>query len=392
MKFPNFLLNTKYCLSLALAGSLLTSPLSTLAAPYTLADLEFLTVEKNVEEFFQHYLDIRPAERKERWKELVQTMSIEWLNRLMREKNLERATLKEINKRSELYPFRDDEHFIFKKNQYLQLYFDDCFQKQDPKQAKSCNEDLRFSLSLSIRDSEWAYQFLKKHQKRLGPDELLSLFQIIFKSSDAMVFCQKADLAQWAIKKISEDKVRNTKKAERVENYISKSCAVKMYEVSKEQLFEGKRLNRLDLYEYFKSMNLIQKPDEQLFFIIFTLDSPEIGDTLNLAWNFIQSLAENYPLRMQMMERMKKLKTLPGETVFQGPSYDRHMAIIKLFKANFPEYLDYYAENCLKTLNGPSEGLPVVKSCHEFLQLKEIDSKWREQYQGLKKSVEGLKK
>lgn len=388
MKFTNFLLNRKNYLSLALVTTLLGTPNLALAAPYTLADLEFLTVEKNVDEFFLHYLDIRPAERKERWKELVQTMSIEWINRLMREKNLERANLKEINRRSELYPFRNDEHFLFKKNQYLQQYFDDCFQKRE----KYCLEDLRFSLNLNIKDSEWAYQFLKKHQKFLGQEELFKLFTIIYKSSDAMVFCQKADLSQWAIKKISEDKAKNQKSNERIENYVGKSCALKMYEATKDQLFEAKRMNRLDLYEYFKSHNFIQKDDEELFFITFTLDSPEIGDTLNRAWNFIQTLAENYPKRMALMERIKKLKTLPGETVFQGPTYDRHKAIIKLFKANFPEYLDFYAESCLKTLNGGSEGLPVVKSCHEFLQLNDIDAKWREQYRGLKKSVEGTKK
>lgn len=388
MKFSNFYHYRKTYLSLTLAISMACAPATLLAASYSMADLEFLTVEKNVDEFFQHYLDIRPSERKERWKELVQTMSIEWINRLMREKNYARTTLREINKRSDLYPFRDDEHFLFKKNQFLNQYFDQCFQKKET----NCTEDLRHSLSLAIKDSEWAYQFIKKHQKSLAPEELYKLFSIIYKSSDAMVFCQKTDLSQWVIKKISEDKARNIKKAESLESYISKSCSVKMYEATKEQLFEGRRLYRLDLYEYFKSYKLIQKSDEELFYIIFTLDSPEIGDTLNLAWSFIQTLAEDYPKRMLLLERLKKLKTLPGETVFQGPGYDRHLAIIKLFKTNFPEYLDLYAENCLKSLNEANTGQPIVKSCHEFLKIKDIDQKWRDQYQNLRKSVEGIKK
>ncbi|MBF0207252.1 MAG: hypothetical protein HQK53_10225 [Oligoflexia bacterium] len=45
---------------------------------YTLSDLEILGEEKNYLEFFQHAQDLRPVERGQRWKELVEQMALSY--------------------------------------------------------------------------------------------------------------------------------------------------------------------------------------------------------------------------------------------------------------------------------------------------------------------------
>lgn len=84
------------------------------------------------------------------------------------------------------------------------------------------------------------------------------------------------------------------------------------------------------------------------------------------------------------------MPTLPGIAVFKNPNYERHQAILELFKKNFPEYIDTYATNCLKLLNGDNPQNKVT-ACHEFFSYKDLDQKWKRSYLKLKSDVEGTR-
>ncbi|MFP5459502.1 MAG: hypothetical protein ACLGG7_12270, partial [Bacteriovoracia bacterium] len=53
------------------------------AQGYTMGDLEALEKERSYSEFFSHALDIRPSERTEYWKTMVQNMGESYLKLLL---------------------------------------------------------------------------------------------------------------------------------------------------------------------------------------------------------------------------------------------------------------------------------------------------------------------
>jgi uncharacterized protein YcaQ len=64
----------KFIFALTIAALSLTLSLESKAAAYSMVDLEALEKEQSFGEFFAHALDIRPSERNDYWKTMVQNM------------------------------------------------------------------------------------------------------------------------------------------------------------------------------------------------------------------------------------------------------------------------------------------------------------------------------
>lgn len=352
--------------------------------PYTLLDLEVLESEKNTEEFFKHYREIRPSERQKRWREITQNMGILWIQNSIKEKKFSREHFQLLEERTKGSPFAEDEHFQHYKRQYLTHYFDSCFENKHA----HCHEHLEKALMNTILESEWSYQFVTKHLNLLKTNELKILIKSVLQSSDGEIYCGKLSFFTPLLNLYIEEKVHQDELQKNItKELITSNCRKKLKEQIQSHLFEIPRYKRLDAFLFLDELKLLSPETKEIFYVIYTLDIAEIGDTLNLAWNFVQSLGENYQKRKKILEKLLKLKTLPGETIFKTPDYDRHQAIIKLFKKNFPEYLDHYASSCLKFLNGGNSEQKVL-NCHEFFTTNEIEQKWKDSYLKLKNSIE----
>lgn len=367
-----------------------TMPLKNLRGqvrPYSLSDLAVLESEKDTEEFFKHYRDIRPSERQKVWREMTLNMGVIWVEKLIVDKKFGQKDFDLLHERSKTPPFQEDELFQFTKRKYLSLYFAKCFEMPE----KACSNNLNLALATTQLESQWSYDLLTKHLNKLNVDQVRTLNKNILQSSDALIFCGKKDffaplLRQYVEAKITENDLQKNLTL----SLVTKSCRLKIKEYQAQILQLSPRDKRLDSFLFLEELGNIGPKEREIFYVTYALDNAEIGDTFNLAWNFIQGLAENYKKRDELLTELNKLPNLPGETVFKNPNYERHSAIIHLFKKNFPEYLDNYAQSCLKHLNGEKiSGNP--KACHEFFSFKGLDPKWKNSYLKLKTDIEGTK-
>ncbi len=364
-------------------------------AGYDMSDLDALVREKNPKEFFEHYMDIRPSERKEAWKTLVSQMANFWLTEITTKNEFTHENFLLVKARSETFPLNENEAFFFKKNQFMLTYFKSCF--QDKKNQNQCGEDFTLLLnsykSLKINiDSEWAYQILKSdiraHLKSPTKKELL---RGIFTSSDALIFCEKPEVFRSFMDYRIEE--NSTESKTQLEQILSKSCLKKMAQSFKKEMYTGPSHKRSDYFEFFKKNALLTSDDIELYYIVHLIDNPEIGDILNLAWSFMETLGENYKKRQEILNQIKTLKLILGDSLFQNAKLDRNQTILKLTSLQFPEYFDYYAETCFKILNGEEiELVKPPKACHEFFKISQASSKYQDQYLALKKKVEGNRK
>ena len=357
---------------------------------YTMTDLVVLESEKNTDEFFKHYLDIRPSERQKQWREITQNIGVIWIERLISDKKFDRETFNLVEERSKTYPFLDDELFQFTKRKYLTPYFKKCFDQLNPTEKK-CTDDLDRTLLTTLLESEWSYGILTAHLNKLTPAQVKKLNTVILQSPDALIFCGKKDYFQVLLRQYIEDKLsENLVLKNQNLSLISRACRLKIKNYQSEALNNSPSYKRLDSFLFLEELGNITEKERELFYISYILDNAEIGDTLNLAWNFVQSLSENYKKRENLLKEIKSLPTLPGLGVFKNPNYERNAAIIELFNKNFPEYIDTYATNCLKLLNGDKLD-NKVSACHEFFSYRKLDQKWKNGYLKLKSSVEGTK-
>ncbi len=353
---------------------------------YTLTDLLALESEKNTEEFFLHYRDLRPSERQKQWREITLNMGNIWLTKLVDGKKYDRGTFQVLEERSDLFPFKDDELFQFNKRKYLTGYFDNCYLRNSP----LCSEDLAKSLKSTTLESEWSFNFLIKHLRNLKIGEIQILNKNIINSSDAIIFCQKKEFLNPILQQYIEEKLNVHIDGQNSKLSLSKSCQLKLKPFFTDFMLTGPRQKRLDAFMFLEENKLISSNERELFYVSYVLENAEIGETLNLAWNFIQSLSENYNKRKEILNEISKQSKLPGQTIFRTPNYEKHTAIISLMNKSFPEYIDLYADTCLKSLKG--ELLPPkVSSCHEFFSYKNLDTKWKNSYLELKRKIEGSK-
>lgn len=370
-----------------LLGVIPIENLSGQVRPYGLTDLAVLESEKDTEEFFKHYRDIRPSERQKQWREMTLNMGVLWIEKLLADKKFEQKDFELLHERSKTYPFQEDELFQFTKRKYLTLYFAKCFEGN----RKSCSHDLNRSLAATQLESQWSYDLLTKHLNKLEIDQVRILNKNILQSPDALIFCGKKDFFAPLLRQYVQDKVTENDLQKNLNlSLVTKSCRLRMKEYQAKLLQLSPRDKRLDTFLFLEELGNIDSKEREIFYISYALDNAEIGDTLNLAWNFIQGLAENYKKRDELLIELNKLPNLPGETVFKNPNYERHSAIINLFKKNFPEYLDAYAKSCLKHLNGEKTS-SNPKACHEFFSFKGLEPKWKNDYLKLKTDVEGTK-
>lgn len=375
LSFSNLLLN-------------LTLPTPSIAQSrlYTMADLLALENEKNTTEFFLHYRDIRPSERKTQWQEITINMGTIWIEELIAKRQLTQSTFSSIEERGQSFPFASNELFQFAKRRYLTIYFDECFKKS----ANNCTEDLSKSLSSTQLESEWSYNLINKHLSQLSTAQLQVLNGNILKSSDALIFCNKKDFIPALIRQSIEEKAKENPVSQNLSSNLSSACKLKLKPHLTNYLISGPRDKKLDTYLLLEEIKSITNEDRELFYISYVLDNAEVGETLNLAWNFIQSLGENYSKRQEILKQLQKRDKLPGGIILKDPNQEKHLAILNLFNKNFPEYIDLYATSCLGLLKGENTRTQV-SHCHEFFGYTDLSAKWKESYYKLKKQIEGSK-
>lgn len=388
---------------------------------YDLKDLEVLEREHNFEEFLLHVNDIRPSERGKHWKEMFQVMAMGLIEYKIKTRDFTLATYREIEQIGRSSAMNNDQFFQLKRSIYAKKFFSECF-NQIPKINESSPESLTDSIknksSKTLCESELSsFWYYSKKDPDIGLDLATILesnhstlktwpfYEVAVRDSIAEFYCKKPEIQRAIINKLyaesSSDEFGGNYKS-LVNRIVPETCFLQLLGPLKESLSSSKSsgLNKEMALNILGAKQKLSKDEEDLYSILFLLDGPIVGDKMNIAWNKVEALSENYQKRLKILAQIEKLPLIPDK-IFKDPNQPRHKTIINLFAKNFPEYLNYYGMTCIKYLNHQaSESLNVSSSfqCHEFLKAaastlknnKGFGAPWisdsiNRQYSGLKK-------
>lgn len=350
---------------------------------YDIKDLEVLEREKNFEEFLLHVNDIRPSERDRHWKEMFQSMSMGLVDYKIKTKDFSQNAYRQIEQIGRSSAMRNDEFFQLKRSIYAKKYFTECFKKaslitetvKKDQEKNLCETEISSFWYFSKKDPDLGIDLAAILESNESSVKLWSFYSPAIKDSIANFYCQKPEVQRAVIKKLYEESSNSEfdgNYKSMVDRVISPKCFNEIAGLLKDSLASTKT-NGLDkemALNILEAKGKLTKDELDLYAILYLLDGPVVGDKMNIAWNKVEALGENFQKRQKLLDEIKKLPLIPDK-IFKDPNLPRHKAIINLFARNFPEYLNYYGSTCVKYISNSSETpLNVTSSyqCSEFLK------------------------
>jgi hypothetical protein len=375
LRSPLLLLFT-YSINSALAGP----------AYYNLKDLEVLEHERNFEEFLLHSSDIRPSERDRHWKEMLQNMAMGLVDYKIKTKDFSLTAFRQIEELGRSSALMNDEFFQLKRSIYAKKYFTDCFKRltqlTDPAKKDHdknlCETELSSFWYFSKKDPDLGLDLAAIIETNDSSLKLWPFYSVAVKDSIANFYCKKGPIQQAVMKKLYEETFGpefdgNYKLL--VERIVPDKCFDELVPNLKAGLASTltSGLDKELAMSLLEAKGKLTKDELDLYAILYLLDGPVVGDKMNIAWKKVEDLGENFTKRKSLLSQIEKLPLIPDK-IFKDPNLPRHKAIINLFAANFPEYLNYYGSTCIKYINNSSEEPLNVSSsiqCREFLKAAE---------------------
>ena len=383
--------------------------LSFAANLYSLKDLQVLDQEKNFEEFLMHVNDIRPSERQKLWKDMYQSMAIELVDYKTRTKDFSMEAYKKVEEIGRSSVLFNDEFFQLKRSIYAKTFFKQCYhqasEKKDleqTKEIKTCDAEMSSYWYFSKKDPDIGLEFAKLIERYPSKLQTWPYYQRAINDSIANLYCERPIIHRAVIKKLTEESF-DSEFDGNYKNLIKRFVPDKCFQKIIPSLRLGLQSTLTNGLQKEMAMNLLSasgnltKEEEELYAVLYMLDGPVVGDKMNLAWKKIEDLSLQYTKRVKILAQIKSLPLIPDK-IFKDPSLPRNKAIINLFAKNFPEYLNFYGESCVKYLQNIDEFSGNIASrlqCNEFLKTaselkKSENTDWvndsvRRSYSGLKR-------
>jgi len=369
---------------LALAPSLLAQNL------YSIADLEVLSKGKSYEEFFAHARDVIPTQRTKYWTEMVSNMAIDFVDEKRELRQYNEQVYKKINELGLWPELKRDEFYQIKRNSYALSYFSNCLAK---KEKKKCRTQMNSFWKTANKDLETSFQMAQIHYGFFPGENTMAFLRPILTQNEDQFYCGKDLVKEIFIRHLQLDNI-HLKEAKQREAYlntlISKSCWNKMVVELKTSLTQGPTLQGRSLFLALDINQNLDPIEYHEWMVRYFLEGPDAGDLLNLSWNALKYLGENFNLREKVQSQLMKRDPLPGH-LLETLDQTRSQAMAFYLQETFPEYLSGYVKTCLNFLEGRGSfpyGNPTP-ACHSFFRTTEkgtkklkdlISSNWRTRY------------
>lgn len=355
---------------------------------YTLADLEILEKERAYPEFFKHAFDIRPSERSEYWKKMMENMGEGHLRALTQKTRLDHSDfvlMERLMGHSVLAQF---EFFRQRRQEVALKWFQQCF-KEDATASSPCWQDLLSFWEKDRQEIDLAPRLLMtvgpylptskpddQDSRQRARAEISEIFILapMLKDSVAGSQCQKPEIRQvvWTeARRLWGTTLREQDYQAGLNSLAHASCWQSISQWARTLLMNGASIEELNMtYQLLTHLGTITPQERDIYLVSYALGTPARGDLFNLAWNRIQELGQRPTERDLVLARLKSWRPLPGH-IFGDLDLAKRRAIGRHMKQNFPEYLDYYARTCIDFYGGKQrfpDGNPAL-SCREMFDL-----------------------
>lgn len=359
-------------LSLLLGLLFITFSLQANTLLYSKADLEILQSQKSYNEFFKHAKDIVPTQRDRSWYEMLSDMGTNWLDDLRRKERFKEEDFQKVEKIAAWPEFKRDEFFQVKREAYVLGYFNSCLGQG---LALKCKKQMESFWKTSRKEAETGYQLMLLHLGFFPKGDSFPFIEKLVKQDLSKFYCDKPNIQkvftkylidqnlEIALDESSEKRLQVTTK-----EMAHKECWDLITPYLKTTLFLEDRPNT-HLFTVLHHLKALSPIEESYWLTHYYLTEPEEGPLLNLAWNNLEELSQNYALRGHIFKKLTQMDPLPGkvfahENALKRKVFTQHMA------KNFPEYIAHYSKKCVNYLTGKEvfpRGNPTMQ-CNELFE------------------------
>jgi hypothetical protein len=360
---------TRFGLLFALLFCLNTNPSW---AKYTLPDLEVLTQEGNYDEFFAHALDIRPSERQDAWKGMLSKMADGYGRQILARTDITKAL---YNKSESLFAWpamRADDVFKLHRQEIGLRYLKVCLKQSEP-----CWKELKAFWEADKSDPEVAFklaQMTVSYPEK--PMTSWTFLEIALKSPLSEFYCKNDFVLEAVWGKLEIDYIRLGTKGDflkKIDESIHPDCLISLNQWTLKKLNKPDKSSDRELaYQILHAQGKTNPAVTDFFYTVYLLENPSQGELFNYAWNRLTELSKSIDRREEVLKRMKTLDPLPDE-LFSSLDEIKKRAVLTHFKTKFPEYLYYYADQCILFYGGKTafpQGNPTIK-CQNFMEAEE---------------------
>lgn len=357
---------------------------------YTLSDLEVLVGEENTKEFFEHAHDIRPSERQEAWKTMVSKMGDVYSRKILEKSEIEPQDFRNTEKLFEMSALKTDGIFKVRRGEIGLRYLKTCLKAETP-----CWNDLKAFWEKDKTDADTAFKLAELTINI--PDSPLAtwnLLDVALKSPLSEFYCKKDFVMSALWGKIEIDYVKLGPEGDlmtKIDHTIHPDCVPVLVSEARKRLYQPpKPFDRELAYQILKSQMKADQEVTDFFFTVYLLDNPSQGELFNYSWNRVRELGGTVTRREKVLKTLKNLDPLP-DAILGSLDQTKKRVVLNHFKTYFPEYLDFYTDECVKFYGGKGSfpsGNPTVH-CQEFMNSelapKVIDQFKIDQYQSVRK-------
>lgn len=330
--------------------------LNTLAqakSDYTLTDLEILAAEESFEEFFEHAMDVRPSERQEAWKVMVAKMAEGHARKILSTAEVQRKTFLKIESLFQWPALKTDDVFKGRRQEIGLRYLKACLKKETP-----CWGDLKAFWEADQSDADTAFRLAELViEQKESPLPVWNFLGVALKSPLSEFYCKKDFVLDAIWGKLEIDYIRLGNQGDflkKIDETLHYDCLIPLNKLSSSRLLRPyKSAHRELAFQILSAQGKITQELTDFFYTVYLLENPSKGDLFNLSWNRLTELSKNSDRRDKVLARLKTLDPLPDE-LFSSMDVNKTRAILTHFSKSFPEYISFYANQCIRYYGGTS--------------------------------------
>lgn len=332
------------------------------AAEYTMADLEALEGQQNVEEFFEHAKDIRPSLRQGAWSKMVVSMGEVWTKQLLASKSISSSEFSHFSTIALWPPLKEDEFFVQKRDKVALAYFKQCLQVN----GSNCLKQMKETFINFERAPALGFQLAKLANSIKGTSaNIWTYLSPIAQSPFGEFYCDKSPLYEALAKKIAQGE----------DKHSHKDCVKSFAKRAQIEIKSATDLQAKSLAFRGLSILGLLSPQEQNKQTIYDALAGALTDRnqWSQALKALSYYSDSQRLRKDLVADLKMQETLP-DRLFSKVDSKQALALTKLMGKKFPELLDLYANKCLSWLRGIGDyprGNPTP-NCHSYFEMAKV--------------------
>lgn len=334
---------------------------------YQITDLEILKNERSYFEFFDHALDIRPSLRDIKWKSMVESLGIDFLDELTKKTIIDKTSMNLVYKLSNWPVFIGNEFFIKKRDSLFLRQLQVCYSGKKRKKT-TCHKLSEHIYNDYKHDLVFSYDIVNLLVKyNVSHKKLWSFSKNLVSNKMSEFYCDKKDFKKIILNEIYRDISINKE----LKLDIHRDCFKSLTTDLRKDIVSTKDHQRNGAHEALKAAKAIQKKDSSAFYILEYLSKDQLDhNKVDNSINNLKDLAKNYQLRKTLLNTLNKLDPLP-DSIFSTDLPNKNPIKTRLLFRHFPEYIDFYVKTCLSYLKGTKtfpHGNPTP-NCHSLFVL-----------------------